>query len=72
MSDPRILVFAGSIRSESFDAPLAALAAKELAQSGAAVTPISLAEYPMLVYAGDGEACAGQRRPAEGVCAKAY
>lgn len=59
MSVPKILVFAGSIRTGSFNARLAALAAKELAQSGAEVTRISLEDYPLPIYDGDDEAKTG-------------
>lgn len=44
---PRILVFAGSLRSGSFNAALADAAQKTLAQLGAEVTRISLADYPL-------------------------
>lgn len=57
---PKILVFAGSIRTGSHNARLAALAAKELAQAGANVTRISLADYPMPLYDGDLEQASGQ------------
>jgi NAD(P)H-dependent FMN reductase len=59
MSHPKILVFAGSIRSGSFNARLAALAAKELTLADADVTLISLADYPMPIYDGDAEAVGG-------------
>jgi len=59
MSNPRILVFAGSIRTGSFNASLAALAAKELALAGADVTHISLQDFPMPIYDGDAEAASG-------------
>ena len=59
MSNPRILVFAGSIRTGSFNARLAAIAAKEIAIAGAEVTRISLADYPMPIYDGDLEAASG-------------
>ncbi len=49
----KILVFAGSIRSGSLSARLAALAAKELALADADVTLISLADYPLPIYDGD-------------------
>ena len=55
MSVPKILVFAGSIRTGSFNARLAALAAKELALAGAEVTRISLEDYPLPLYDGDVE-----------------
>jgi NAD(P)H-dependent FMN reductase len=60
MPIPKILVFAGSVRTGSFNARLAALAAKEIALSGAEVTHISLADFPMPIYDGDTEAKSGQ------------
>jgi chromate reductase, NAD(P)H dehydrogenase (quinone) len=59
MSTPRILVFAGSIRTGSFNARLAAIAAKELALAGAEVTHVSLSDYPLPIYDGDLEATSG-------------
>jgi chromate reductase len=59
MPASRILVFAGSIRAGSHNARLAALAAKELALTGAEVTRISLEDYPLPIYNGDGEAASG-------------
>ncbi len=59
MISPRILVFAGSIRNGSFNARLAAVAAKELALAQADVTLISLADYPMPLYDGNLEAASG-------------
>jgi NAD(P)H-dependent FMN reductase len=44
---PRILVFAGSIRTGAFSASTADAATKELALQGADVTRISLADYPL-------------------------
>lgn len=60
MRNPKILVFAGSIRAGSFNAKLAALAAKELTLLDADVTHISLADYPMPIYDGDLESKSGQ------------
>jgi NAD(P)H-dependent FMN reductase len=59
MSLPKILVFAGSIRTGSHNARLAALAVKELMLAGADVTRISLADYPMPIYDGDLEVSSG-------------
>jgi len=59
MSLPKILVFAGSIRTGSHNVRLAALATKELLLAGADVTRISLADYPMPLYDGDLEARSG-------------
>ena len=56
MAAPKILVFAGSIRTGSFNARLAALAVKELALADAEVTRISLVDYPLPIYDGDLEA----------------
>ena len=55
MPVPKILVFAGSIRTGSFKARLAALAAKELALAGCDVTRISLEDYPLPLYDADDE-----------------
>lgn len=44
---PKILVFAGSIRSGAFSGHTADAAMKELALQGAQVTRISLADYPL-------------------------
>ena len=60
MAIPKILVFAGSIRTGSFNARLAANVAKQLALMDADVTHISLADYPMPLYDGDLEARSGQ------------
>lgn len=59
MAPPRILVFAGSIRSGSLSAKLAAAAAKELALADGDVTHISLADYPLPIYDGDLEKKSG-------------
>ena len=53
MRSPKILVLAGSIRTASFNARLAALAAKELALLNVDVTRISLLDYPLPLYHGD-------------------
>jgi len=47
---PKILLFAGSIRSGSFNARLAALAVKELTLAEADVTHLSLQDYPLPLY----------------------
>jgi len=60
MNPAKILVFAGSYRTGSFNAKLAALAAKELAFIDTEVTHISLADYPMPLYNGDLEQSSGQ------------
>jgi chromate reductase, NAD(P)H dehydrogenase (quinone) len=47
MKQPKILVFAGSIRTGALSGKLAALAAKEIALADGDVTRISLADYPL-------------------------
>ncbi|HWV43758.1 NAD(P)H-dependent oxidoreductase [Pseudorhodoplanes sp.] len=64
MPAPKILVFAGSIRTGSMNGQLAALAAKEFALAGADVTRISLLDYPMPLYDGDLESRSGPPAPA--------
>ena len=59
MSALKILVIPGSLRSGSLNARLAAVAAHELAQSGAEATRISLADYPLPIYDGDLQAKSG-------------
>lgn len=60
MSDlPRVLIFAGSSRRESFNRRLARVAAERVAASGAQVTLLELAEYPLPLYDGDLEADSG-------------
>ena len=49
----------GSTRADSFNARLAALAAKELALTGADVTRISLVDYPLPIYNADDETESG-------------
>ncbi len=44
---PKILVFAGSIRTGAYSGRTADLAQRELARQGAEVTRISLADYPL-------------------------
>jgi chromate reductase, NAD(P)H dehydrogenase (quinone) len=56
---PKILVFAGSIRTGSHNARLAALAAKLLAIADAEPTRISLQDFPLPLYDGDLEAKSG-------------
>jgi len=59
MAAAKILVFAGSVRTGSYNARLAALAAKELTLLDAEVTLISLADFPMPIYDGNTEAASG-------------
>ena len=53
MSALKILVIPGSLRTGSLNAKLAQVAAHELAQQGADVTRISLADFPLPIYDGD-------------------
>jgi chromate reductase, NAD(P)H dehydrogenase (quinone) len=50
MAAPKILVIPGSLRSESYNVRLAALATKELMLLDADVTRISLVDYPLPLY----------------------
>lgn len=59
MSALKILVIPGSLRTGSLNARLAAVAAHELAQSGAEITRISLADFPLPIYDGDLQAKSG-------------
>ena len=59
MTAPKILVFAGSIRTGSYNTRLAALAAKQFALAGADVSHISLLDYPMPLYDADLEGKSG-------------
>ena len=56
---PKILVFAGSIRTGSLNGRLAARAVKELMEAGAEVTWISLVDFPMPLYDAELEADSG-------------
>jgi chromate reductase len=53
MAALKILVIPGSLRTGSFNAKLAAVAAHHLAQAGAEVTRLSLADFPLPIYDGD-------------------
>ena len=59
MAALKILVIPGSLRSGSLNARLAAVAALELAQSGAEVTRLSLSDFPLPIYDGDLQAKSG-------------
>jgi chromate reductase len=64
MSALKILVIPGSLRSGSLNAKLAATIAAELAEAGADVTRISLADFPLPIYDGDLQAKSGVPKPA--------
>lgn len=53
MTNPEILVFAGSLRTGSHNEKLAVLAARALRDAGGSVTKISLADYPLPIYDAD-------------------
>ncbi|MEP6645366.1 MAG: NAD(P)H-dependent oxidoreductase [Acidobacteriaceae bacterium] len=59
MSSPRILVFAGSLRTGSFNQKLANLAAKLFREVGAEVTELNLGDYPLPLYDGNLQASKG-------------
>jgi NAD(P)H-dependent FMN reductase len=46
---PKILVFAGSIRSGAYSGRTADVALQELAMQGAELTRLSLADYPLQI-----------------------
>jgi chromate reductase, NAD(P)H dehydrogenase (quinone) len=56
---PKVLVFAGSTRTGSFNAKLAVLTASELSSAGLDVTLVNLRDYSMPMYEGDLEASQG-------------
>src|SRR5439155_6580577 len=60
MPAPRILAFAGSTRTESFNKKLVRIAADGARAAGAGVTLVDLRDYPMPLYDGDLEAAQGQ------------
>ena len=53
MEAPRILAFAGSLRRESFNKKLIAIAATGAERAGAVVTLIDLRDFPLPLYDGD-------------------
>ena len=56
---PKILIFAASTRTGSYNEKLAAVAARELQSAGMDVTLADLRDYPMPIYHGDAEAAEG-------------
>ena len=56
---PKILAFAGSLRSDSFNKLMVRIAANGANQAGAETTYLDLQEYPLPVYDGDLEAAEG-------------
>lgn len=63
MSTPHILAFGGSLRRDSFNQTIAALAAEGAREAGAEVKVIELRDYPLPVFDQDLEAARGM--PAE-------
>src|SRR5438874_12816828 len=59
MAAPRILAFAGSLRTESFNKKLARTATDAVRAAGGEVTLVDLRDYPMPIYDGDLEAASG-------------
>jgi NAD(P)H-dependent FMN reductase len=59
MAALKILVIPGSLRTSSLNAKLAVVIAHEVAQAGAEVTRISLADFPLPIYDGDLQAKSG-------------
>jgi NAD(P)H-dependent FMN reductase len=72
MSEPKILVFAGSTRAGSLNETLASYVARQLRALGAEVTHISLKDYEMPLYNGDLEKAEGQPENAKKLCALFY
>ncbi|MEE8154168.1 MAG: NAD(P)H-dependent oxidoreductase [Phycisphaerales bacterium] len=58
-SVPRILAFAGSLRKDSYNKKLVAIAAAGARNAGAEVTLIDLADYPLPVFDQDLESAQG-------------
>jgi NAD(P)H-dependent FMN reductase len=50
MSVPRILAFGGSLRRDSYNQKLAAIAAEGAREAGAEVTLIELRDFPMPLF----------------------
>ena len=59
MTTPRILAFGGSLRRDSFNQKLAAIALAGAREAGADVTLVALRDFPLPVFDQDLEATAG-------------
>lgn len=57
---PKILVFGGSLRRDSFNQKLAAVAAQGAREAGADVTLIALRDFPLPVFDQDAEEAGGK------------
>ena len=65
MNKPRILVFGGSLRAESYNQKLATIAAAGAREAGAEVTLISLRDFRMPIFDEDLEAAEGMPETAK-------
>ena len=65
MKQPRILVFGGSLRAESYNQKLAIIAAAGAREAGAEVTLISLRDFRMPLFDEDLEAAEGKSEAAK-------
>ncbi|MEO6739451.1 MAG: NAD(P)H-dependent oxidoreductase [Chthoniobacteraceae bacterium] len=65
MSTPRILAFGGSLRLDSYNQKLAAIAAQGAREAGAEVTLVSLRDFPMPVFDEDLEKASGMPEQAK-------
>ncbi|MFT4175268.1 MAG: NAD(P)H-dependent oxidoreductase [Luteolibacter sp.] len=59
MKTPRILAFSGSLRADSYNQKIAAIAAEGAVEAGAEVTVISLRDFPMPLFDQDIEDASG-------------
>ncbi len=65
MPTPRILAFGGSLRRDSFNQKLAAIAAQGAREAGAEVTLIALRDFPLPVFDADLEDASGMPEAAK-------
>ena len=65
MKQPRILVFGGSLRAESYNQKLATIAAAGAREAGAEVTLITLRDYRLPIFDEDLEAAEGKPEAAK-------
>jgi NAD(P)H-dependent FMN reductase len=72
MSEPRIIVFAGSTRTGSLNEILASYVVRQLQAAGTDVTHINLRDYDMPLYNGDLEKAESQPEAAKKLCALLY
>ncbi|BCJ92389.1 oxidoreductase [Terrihabitans soli] len=72
MSEPKLLVFAGSVRTGSLNETLASFVVRRLTARAAHVSHISLTDYDMPLYNGDREKADGPPENAKKLCALFY